>query len=196
LEGENIRLIPLNYHQRSEKAWDAAVFFIDPVPVHTMKAGSFPPYETLHTIGPDSAVYAMVLGKRPEMLQEGFQALLRNQSDLAISKLQDALELIGPDEGIYKGIGMAHLQAGKYDEALEAFQQSLELYGQNTLVYYYIAVAYLNKDEILKAIFYNDRAIQLNPNFKEAYLLMATLYTRKGDLNMADQFIQRSKSLE
>jgi type IV pilus assembly protein PilF len=76
----------------------------------------------------------------------------------------------------HMNIGIAYIQAGKYNAALKELLQAEEMGKQNPKVHYLLGIAYFGKGLNEKAVVEMKEAVSLDPNYSEAYNFLGTIY--------------------
>jgi Flp pilus assembly protein TadD len=101
----------------------------------------------------------------------------------------------GKDVKTYIDQGVAHLEAGKFDQALGDFNEALKLKPNDPALYDYRGIAYRAQGQDDKALADFNRAMELEPRFARAYRNRAMIYFDRSDFDksVADQ--EKAQSL-
>ncbi len=119
-----------------------------------------------------------------------------------IPYLEKAIEL-HPAFDSYSNLGSAYYELGRYPEAIQMYEKAVQLSGNSTVALRNLAQAYRRAGKEQQAFSTYDRAItaaynqlQVNPQNAEVMGTLAMCYAGKGDLERAEQLIERARSID
>ncbi|RDU24384.1 tetratricopeptide repeat protein [Anaerosacchariphilus polymeriproducens] len=127
-------------------------------------------------------------GSKSEEL--GIQCLKDAQYEEAVSYFESAIEADIELETSYRGIGIAYLNLGKYEDAIDAFNKALgkalgKIGELEIDICYYKAVAQFKNKDMQGAIETYTSLIEYDGKNKESYYLRATAYLNQEKLELA-----------
>ncbi len=93
--------------------------------------------------------------------------------------------------------GIAHMQAGEYDDAIESFQHIIES-NPSAPVYNLLGLTYMKQNKSIEsAIGSFKQAIRTDPKYAEAYFNLATTYATQGhDSKLAAEYFQKTVDID
>ena len=95
----------------------------------------------------------------------------------------------------YVDKGIAHCEAGQYDQALKEFNQALKLKPNDAALYDLRGVALRGKGQDDQALQDFNQALQLDPKYARAYRNRSMVYYDKSDFAKAQADLEKAQSL-
>ena len=131
-------------------------------------------------------------GKRETIYYNAaFTYLENNQPEEAVENFINSIELEGEYKDTLRGLGIAYISIGQYQEAEDAFIRALnKSHGSIHSIDYdindYLGYAYEMNKEYDKAIEIYSALITLHPKDTDAYYRRAICYLKNGEMSSAD----------
>lgn len=112
-----------------------------------------------------------------------------HQQDLrgAISKLEKAIELSGPDITIYTKLAGIYSEIDEFDKALETYKEVIKLKPDDAFIYISIGSIYENKGNYKEALVAYTKALETFPEYKYNYFNIANVQYQLRLYNKAIQ---------
>src|SRR5687767_2159917 len=122
--------------------------------------------------------------------------MITEEQEKAIAAAETAVKDNPANFELYVQLGMAHFQAGQFDEALAAFQQAIDLNPRAASAYNGIGRVHYHTGPMRTAIEAYEYAISLDPHYIDPYYGLGILYSAKlGDYDAAIDAFQRGVEL-
>ncbi|MGO5159025.1 MULTISPECIES: tetratricopeptide repeat protein [unclassified Bilifractor] len=133
----------------------------------------------------------------------GMSALKSEDYNTAITNFQSAVDSEGREAEGYRGLGIAYLNLGDYENAVNAFSKSLAAIKyprQNKSfredVLFYQAQAYVEEQQYDNAMTIYNELIQSEEHAGQAFLLRGKLYALENKFGQAGQDFQKALELD
>src|SRR5688500_8238548 len=118
--------------------------------------------------------------------------MITEEQKKAIAAAETAVKDNPANFELYVQLGMAHFQAGQFDEALAAFQQAIDLNPNAASAYNGIGRVHYHTGPVRTAIEAYEHAIALDHNYIDPYYGLGILYSAQlGDYDTAIDAFQR-----
>ena len=133
----------------------------------------------------------------------GLSALKSEDYNTAITNFQSAVDSEGREAEGYRGLGIAYLNLGDYENAVDAFSKSLAAIKyprQNKSfredVLFYQAQAYAEEQQYDNAMTIYNELIKSEEHAGQAFLLRGKLYALENKFGQAGQDFQKALELD
>lgn len=121
----------------------------------------------------------------PQLLNDGINALNKQQYDEAITLLNKATDRLPKSAEAYNYLGAAYQGKGDQTAAVRAFEKSIELDGEYAPARFNLGVILLERQQYDKAIVQLSKFVSLEPDNVEGYFYLASAQFQADDLRNA-----------
>jgi hypothetical protein len=183
------------YGERIEKDGDYFIFYNRFIDRSILLANAFPPEQSEFVVKVDGYPIACVVKKTDKNDFLGNKALLQGDVSGAISLLESYVAKYPKNELAWTNLGMAYINASRWDDALSALNAALQVYPDNANAAYYLGLAYFYKGDPATAAGVLTQLVNAQPYFAGAYQVLAACYDKMGNRNQAEYYLNIYRQL-
>jgi Flp pilus assembly protein TadD len=120
----------------------------------------------------------------------------RGQTELAIDKLHEALQIDPRHSGTHLNLGRVLMVKGQLAEAIEHFREAVELHPNDSAAHFTLGVALVAQGDLAEASDHLQESVRLNPGSAEGHNELGELHVRAGNLEAATECFERAVALQ
>lgn len=186
--GGKVKPVYVRYRQRHDAAWDYGLFQSRFVDGSYIRAGSWPPSNTIHTIDVSGTPVLAIMRNEDHTAFEGISLQKQNRFDEAIPLLEQAVARVPGDEVAWSALAFCYLNTGQLDKTRDALDKTIAIEPESITALNYYGLYHANQNQIDKAIDAFQKAVRLQDNNFFAYYYLATLELQRRNLSTALEY--------
>lgn len=191
---EIVQLEYSRYNQRSEKAWDIAIWQNMYISPDQLRNGTYPSEDILYTAGVGKAIFAAVVRRPSYEDLKGFEALKASKKQEAIAHFNNYIKVNQKNETVYSALANTYFELNAFDKAAKAAGSTIQLDNSQLNAYNIAGLSYLNLKDYNNAINAFGSLVRKHPN-PNAYYYLAICYANLNDNNTALTFVNNALQL-
>lgn len=179
----------IKYYYKNEADWDYAIVCNTGIAPEELRAGIFPPKNTVYEVKVDKKPIAVVLKRENKIDLQAHILKTEGDFDSAVSLYLKAIELDPYNEPARIELAEIYLRANMPDSTINITQFILDYNPNSESALYFMAYAYYLKNDSQNTLYYANRAIQSNPKIAGPYKIAANSLIGIMDLYGAEQYL-------
>jgi tetratricopeptide (TPR) repeat protein len=181
----NVKVIYLKYDRRNEKPWQYGIFLPRFSDGSMLRAGTFPPTNSIHTINADGIPLATIIHDKDKFAYQGFAAAQKGDFAGSLEAYKKEVAVVKNNELAYLGMANAYMNLSQLEEAKAMANKTLELSPDNSSARNLLGLYSLNKQDIDGALNAFSDAIGRDSSNFVAFYYSGYIRAQKKDFQYA-----------
>lgn len=190
-----VKVTYTRYGDRIERDADYFVLYNRFIDRGMLLSGAYPPEQSEFVARVDGYPIACVVKRTDRNDYLGTKALQEGDVNAAISLLESYVSKYQKSEVAWTNLGIAYLNANRFDDALRALNSCLQIYPDNGNAIYYLGLVYFYKGDASSAATVLTNLVNTQPYFVGAYQVLAACYDKLGNKAQAEYYMNIYRQL-
>lgn len=191
-----VKVAYAKYARRYDASWDYALFPSRFVYGTQLRAGKWPPSNTIHTIDANGVPILAILKDSDHHVFNGNQLFNKKDFPGALAEYNAQIAKYPDDELAWMGIANIGQQTGNVDEMKRATDKCLEIDSDNISAMTYLGLYYAQIKDIPNARLTFEKTVEVNEDYYLGYFYLAVLDKEQQDPSKALENIKKCLMLE